>query len=74
MIEGVLFDLIGVLYVGDAALPGAGLPVRFVTNVTRKPFDEILQGLQAIGFDVVPVELLTAPRDNDLGFRAPIPA
>jgi HAD superfamily hydrolase (TIGR01458 family) len=72
MIEGVLLDLSGVLYVGDAALPGAkgalehvrgaGLPIRFVTNVTRKPFDEILRRLRAMGFDIAPVELLTAPR------------
>ncbi len=72
MIEGVLLDLSGVLYVGDAALPGAiraldrmrnaGFPVRFVTNVTRKPFDEILQRLQAMGFDIAPEKLLTAPR------------
>ena len=72
MIEGALLDLSGVLYVGDAALPGAPealdrlrgaeLPVRFVTNVTRKPFDEILQRLRAMGFDIAPEELLTAPR------------
>lgn len=72
MIEGVLLDLSGVLYVGDAALPGAtealgrlrgaGLPIRFVTNVTRRPFDEILERLHAMGFDIAPQELLTAPR------------
>ncbi len=72
MIEGVLLDLSGVLYVGDAAVPGAaqalerlrgaGLPVRFVTNVTRKPFEEIRRGLRAMGFDIAPEELLTAPR------------
>jgi HAD superfamily hydrolase (TIGR01458 family) len=72
MIEGVLLDLSGVLYVGDAALPGAQaalerlrdahLPIRFLTNVTRKPFDTILQRLQAMGFDIAPEELLTAPR------------
>ena len=72
MIQGVLLDLSGVLYVGDTALPGAaealerlrgaGLPVRFVTNVTRKPFDEILKRLHAMGFDIAPEELMTAPR------------
>ena len=72
MIEGVLLDLSGVLYVGDSALTGAtralarlreaGLPVRFVTNVTRRPFDEILERLRAMGFDIAPDELLTAPR------------
>ena len=72
MIEGVLLDLSGVLYVGDAALPGAaqaldrlrgtGLPIRFVTNVTRKPFGEILEQLHAMDFEIAPDELLTAPR------------
>lgn len=72
MIEGVLLDLSGVLYVGDAPLPGAagalesvrkaGLPVRFVTNVTRKPFEAILERMRSMGFGIAPEELLTAPR------------
>jgi HAD superfamily hydrolase (TIGR01458 family) len=72
MIEGVLLDLSGVLYVGDAPLPGAagaleslrkaGLPVRFVTNVTRQSFDAILERMQSMGFDIAPEELLTASR------------
>ncbi len=72
MIEGVLLDLSGVLYVGDAPLPGAagalerlrktGLPIRFVTNVTRQPFDAILEHLRAMGFGIAPDELLTAAR------------
>ena len=45
MIQGVLLDLEGVLYVGGYPLPGAreallslraaGIPMRFVTNITR---------------------------------------
>lgn len=72
MIRGVLLDLSGVLYVGDEPLPGApealarlrgaGLPVRFVTNVTRRPFREILARLGDMGFRVQEDELLTAPR------------
>jgi len=70
--RGVLLDLSGVLYVGEEAVPGAveslarlrdaGLPVRFVTNVTRKPFERILQDLRGLGFDISADELLTAPR------------
>lgn len=72
MKRGVLLDLSGVLYVGDEAVPGAvealarlrdaGLAVRFVTNVTRRPFEEILESLRALGFDMSADELLTAPR------------
>lgn len=72
MVEGVLLDLSGVLYVGDAAVPGAQtalgrlrdahLPIRFVTNVTRRPFEVILERLREMGFDIAVDELLTAPR------------
>lgn len=72
MIRGVLLDLSGVLYVGEKVVPGAvealarlreaHLPVRFVTNVTRKPFARILESITSLGFDISGDELLTAPR------------
>jgi HAD superfamily hydrolase (TIGR01458 family) len=72
MIRGVLFDLSGVLYVGQHAVPGAlksleklrqaGLPIRFVTNVTRSPAAEIQRRLAEMGFIISPDELITAPR------------
>lgn len=72
MIRGVLLDLSGVLYVGEETVPGAvealeklrdaHVPIRFVTNVTRKPFARILESLSALGFDISDDELLTAPR------------
>jgi HAD superfamily hydrolase (TIGR01458 family) len=72
MIRGVLFDLSGVLYVGRHAVPGAlesleklrqaGLPIRFVTNVTRSPAAEIERKLAEMGFAISPDELITAPR------------
>lgn len=71
MISGVLFDLSGVLYVGDDAIPGAvealkrlnaaGLPTRFVTNVTRTPARQLLARLQAMGFSITADKLFTAP-------------
>ncbi len=59
MIEGVLLDLGGVVYVGDAPLPGAlealarfrasGLPLRYITNTTRTPKRAMLDKLQRLG-------------------------
>lgn len=72
MVKGVLLDLAGVLYEGDTAVPGAveavarlrdaGLPVRFLTNSTRRPRRVILERLARLGFDVAPDELFTPAR------------
>ena len=61
-VKGVLLDLSGVLYVGDKPLPGAiealeklqssGLPVRYVTNTTRRTESMINADLQNMGFNV----------------------
>jgi len=61
-IRGVLLDISGVLYEGDAPLPGAmaavgrlreaGLPVRFLTNTTRRPRRAILAQLADLGVAV----------------------
>lgn len=71
MIDGVLLDLSGVLYVGDQPLPGAAqalqrlqhsaLPLRFVTNTTRTPRDAIVQNLRRMGFGIDADDLYTAP-------------
>ena len=69
MVSGVFLDLAGVLYEGDQAVPGAveaverlrasNLPVRFLTNSTRRPKRVILQKLVAMGFAVDASEILT---------------
>ena len=69
VVSGVLLDIAGVLYEGDQAVPGAvdavarlrafGLPVRFLTNSTRRPKRSIFDKLAAMGFTVDPSELLT---------------
>ena len=71
MIRGVLLDLSGVLYVGSEPVPGAhqalqrlsgsGLPVRYITNTTRKTSATILRQLAAMRFAVTAAELFTAP-------------
>lgn len=71
MIRGVLLDLSGVLYIGDKPIPGAldavqhladaGLPVRYITNTTRKPSYAILKQLSDMQFHIKPAELFTAP-------------
>ena len=57
---GVLLDLDGTLYVGDAAIPGAaeavraleerGIPYRYVTNTTRMSRRALAARLAAMGF------------------------
>jgi HAD superfamily hydrolase (TIGR01458 family) len=68
-IEGLLLDLSGVVYVQDEAVPGAadavaklrdgGIPLRLVTNTTMRPRRSILEGLERLGIEVDPSELLT---------------
>lgn len=68
-LRAVLLDLDGVLYVGDAPLPGAGEAVerlrervgavRFVTNTTTRPRSAILGALRRLGFAAGEDELFT---------------
>lgn len=69
MIQGVLLDLSGVIYNGSRVLPGAreavvqlreaGLPLRFVTNTTSKPKQELLERVRDFGIEVGQEELFT---------------
>lgn len=69
MLRGVLLDLSGVLYEGDAPVPGArealdrlrgaGIPHRFVTNTTRRPRRRLVQDLAAMGFEIDAAALFT---------------
>lgn len=70
-ISGILFDLDGVLYVGDRAVAGAidtialinqrQIPHRYVTNTTTQSRASLAQKLQAMGFAIEPHEILSAP-------------
>lgn len=67
MIKGALIDLGGVVFVGDAALPGAvdavgrlkaaGLPVRYLSNTTRRAQRMLIDDLARMGLSVSPEEL-----------------
>lgn len=69
MTRGVLLDLAGVIYDGEAAIPGgvdavarlreAGLAVRFVSNTTRSPKQGVLQRLEAMGLTVTEADVFT---------------
>ena len=64
-----MLDISGVLYVGDAALPGAvkamhrlrssNLPIRFLTNSTRTPKRLLIEKLRGLGVTVTDEELFT---------------
>lgn len=67
--RGVLLDLDGVLYVGDAAVPGAaeavatlrrdGVPHCFVTNTTSRPRRAVVEKLVGLGLEVAEEDVLT---------------
>lgn len=69
MIQGVLFDLGGVFYVGDQPLPGAhdtllslraaGVPMRFITNTTRITRRGIVDKLKGMGLLIPEAAIFT---------------
>jgi HAD superfamily hydrolase (TIGR01458 family) len=68
-VRGVLLDLGGVVYVGDTPIGGAlsavarlreaELPLRFVTNTTRRSRRQVIADLQRMGLRISDEELLT---------------
>ncbi len=81
-VKGMLLDLDGVVYVGETVLPGAleaisqiraaGLPLKFVTNTTRRPLRRIVNDLDRIGLRVEPGDVYTPAaiaRDYCIGRR-----
>ncbi len=70
-IKGLLTDMDGVWFVGDAPVPGAadalarlrarGIPVRFVTNTTTRTGDELAAKMRRMGLDVHADEFVTTP-------------
>jgi HAD superfamily hydrolase (TIGR01458 family) len=69
MVRGVLIDLDGVVYVGSQALPGSldaihrlresRIPVKFITNTTRRPRRRIVSDLARLGLHIVAQDLFT---------------
>lgn len=67
----ILLDLDGTLYIGNQAIPGAvdalaqlrdqGFQLRFLTNTTTKPQEQLLAQLHAMNFVVYGNELISAP-------------
>jgi HAD superfamily hydrolase (TIGR01458 family) len=70
-VRGVLLDLDGTLYQGNAAIPGAvealarlraaGVPYRLVTNTTSRSRATLVDRLRGYGFDLSPRDLFSAP-------------
>jgi HAD superfamily hydrolase (TIGR01458 family) len=68
-VKGLLVDLDGVVYVGDKALPGsieaveriraAQVPLKFVTNTTRRPLGRVVSDLARLGLRVEPKDVFT---------------
>jgi HAD superfamily hydrolase (TIGR01458 family) len=70
--QGILFDLDGVLYQGERPLPGAddvvgwvqqqGIPHRFITNTSSRPRGAIVAQLARMGLRVDADDILTPAR------------
>jgi HAD superfamily hydrolase (TIGR01458 family) len=68
-VEGLLLDLDGVVYIGAKPLPGSleaiarlrdrGVPLRFVTNTSRRPRRAVVETMARIGLRVDPEDLFT---------------
>jgi HAD superfamily hydrolase (TIGR01458 family) len=71
-IQGILFDLDGVLYVGAQAIDGAidaiariragGIACRFVTNTSTLSLASLQCKINALGFDIPAEEIVSAPQ------------
>ncbi|EWT01984.1 haloacid dehalogenase [Intrasporangium oryzae NRRL B-24470] len=69
--RGVLLDLDGVVYVGDAPVAGAaatvswldhqGIPHLYLTNTTSRPREAIADKLGSLGIPATPHQILTPP-------------
>ena len=69
--KAILFDMDGVLYVGDRPIAGAtetlewarreGIPFRFVTNTTSRPRSALVEKLAGMGIEAAVDEILTPP-------------
>jgi HAD superfamily hydrolase (TIGR01458 family) len=69
--QAILFDLDGVLYQGDALLPGAAetvawvraekVPHLFLTNTSSRPRSAIAKKLSRLGIEVPPSQILAPP-------------
>lgn len=69
-IKGILFDLDGVLYIGDQVVEGAqetlheikrrGIPYRFITNTSTKTAASVANKLRAMGFSIELDEIFSA--------------
>lgn len=68
-VKGILLDLDGVVYVGRTALPGSleaierirdlGIPLKFITNTTRRPRGRIVEDLARLGLPVAAEDVFT---------------
>lgn len=72
VLNSLLFDLDGVLYIGSQPVPGAaeavvtirksGLPCRFVTNTSTMSLQSLTRKINALGFDIPENEIISAPQ------------
>jgi HAD superfamily hydrolase (TIGR01458 family) len=71
-VRGILADMDGVWFVGDEPIPGAvaalarirerNIPLRIISNTTRKTCEQLAAKMRAMGMHVEPHEVISTPR------------
>lgn len=71
-VRGILADMDGVWFVDNEPIPGAaqalarirerGLPLRIISNTTRKTCEQLAAKMQKLGMHVEPGEVISTPR------------
>jgi HAD superfamily hydrolase (TIGR01458 family) len=71
-VRGILADMDGVWFVDNEAVPGAaqalarirerGIPLRIISNTTRRTREQLAEKMQRLGMHVDPGEVISTPR------------
>jgi HAD superfamily hydrolase (TIGR01458 family) len=71
-VRGILADMDGVWFVADEPIPGAakalarirerGVPLRIISNTTRKTCEQLADKMRRMGMHVEPREVISTPR------------
>ncbi len=82
--RGFIFDMDGVIYRGDAVLPGAadfiaalkaaGIPYIYLTNNSTTPPGQVAERLARMGIPTDPGEVLTSAQATAAALKAEMPA
>jgi 4-nitrophenyl phosphatase len=82
-LRGFIFDMDGVIYRGNAVLPGApeliaalkraGIPYLYLTNNSTTPPEQVAERLARMGIPTDPAEVLTSAQATAIALKGEVP-